>query len=83
VYDLFVLPQAQKDLDKLDPSVFERVVKKMRLLAKDPRPQGSLKMTAEEGHRIRIGDHRVLYRVDDDSKRVYIYRIKHRKDAYR
>jgi len=40
-------------------------------------------MTAEEGHRIRIGDHRVLYRIDEDSKRVYIYRIKHRKDAYR
>lgn len=83
MYDVFVLPQAQKDLDKLDPSVFERVVKRVRLLAKDPRPQGSLKMTAEEGYRIRIGDHRVLYRVDDDPKRVYVYRIKHRKDAYR
>lgn len=67
----------------LDPSVFERVVKRVRLLAKDPRPQGSLKMTAEEGYRIRIGDHRVLCRVDDDPRRVHIYRIKHRKDAYR
>jgi len=83
VYDVFVLPQAGKDLDKLDPSVFERIVKRMRLLSNDPRPQGSLKMTAEEGHRIRIGDHRVLYRVDDDSKRVYVYRIKNRKYAYR
>ncbi len=83
MYDVFVLPQAQKDLDKLDPSVFERVVKRVRLLAKDPRPQGSLKMTAEEGYRIRIGDRRVLYRVDDDSKRVYVYRIKYRKDAFR
>ncbi len=83
MYDIYVLPQAQKDLDKLDPSVFDRIVKRLRLLSKDPRPQGSLKMTAEEGHRIRIGDHRVLYRVDDDSKRVYVYRIKHRKDAYR
>lgn len=83
MYDLFVLPQAQKDLDKLDPSVFERIVKRVRLLSKEPRPQGSLKMTAEEGHRIRIGDHRVLYRIDDDSRRIYVYRIKHRKDAYR
>ena len=83
MYDVFVLPQAQKDLDKLDPSVFERIVKRVRLLAKDPRPQGSLKMTSEEGYRIRIGDHRVLYRVDDDPRRIYIYRIKHRKDAYR
>lgn len=83
MYDVFVLPQAQKDLDKLGPSVFERIVKRVRLLAKDPRPQGSLKMTSEEGYRIRIGDHRVLYRVDDDPRRIYIYRIKHRKDAYR
>ncbi len=83
MYDILVLPPAQKDLDKLDPSVFERIVKRVRLLAKDPPPQGSLKMTAEEGYRIRIGDRRVLYRVEDDSRRIYIYRIKHRKDAYR
>jgi len=83
VYDIFVLPQAQKDLDKLEPSAFKRIVKKMRLLSENPRPPGSLKITAEEGHRIRVGDHRVLYRVDDDSRRIYIYRIKHRKDAYR
>ena len=83
MYDIFVLPQAQKDLDKLEPSAFKRIVKKMRLLSENPRPPGSLKITAEEGHRIRVGDHRVLYRVDDDSRRIYIYRIKHRKDAYR
>lgn len=83
MYEILVLPPAQKDLDKLDPSVFELIVKRAQLLSKDPRPQGSLKMTAEEAYRIRIGDHRVLYRVDDDAKRIYIYRIKHRKDAYR
>jgi mRNA interferase RelE/StbE len=83
VYDLFVLPQAQKDLDKLELLVLERIVKRLRLLSKDPRPHGSLKMTAEEGHRIRVGDHRVLYRIDDDSRRIYIYRVRHRKGVYR
>jgi mRNA interferase RelE/StbE len=78
-----VLPPARKDLDKLAPSVLERIVEKARLFAKDPRPPGSLKMTAEEGYRIRVGDHRVPYRVDDGTKRIYIYRVKHRKDAYR
>lgn len=83
MYDIFVLPPAQKDLDKLAPSIFGRIVERVRLLAKDPRPPGSLEMTAEEGYRIRVGDHCVLYRVDDDSKRISIYRIKHRKDAHR
>lgn len=82
MHDLYVLAPAQKDLDGLETSVFERVLKKIRALSRAPRPPGCLKLTGEEGYRIRVGDYRVLYRIDDDSKRVFIYRIKHRKDAY-
>lgn len=82
VYDLFVLPAAQKDLDKLEALAFVRILKKIRALSKDARPPGCLKLTEDDGFRIRAGDYRVLYRVDDASKRIYIYRIKHRKDAY-
>jgi len=82
VYDLLVLPPAQKDLDKLETRSFERVVMKIRALAGDPRPQGCLKLTGEQGYRLRVGDQRVLYRIDDTSKRIYIYRVKHRKDVY-
>lgn len=83
MYEIFVLPPAQKDLDQLSAPVFGRIVGRVRLLSGNPRPPGSVKMTAEEGHRLRIGGYRVLYRVDDDAKRIHIYRIKHRKDAYR
>jgi len=82
VYELLLLPPAQKDLDKLEAPVFARILKKIRALAGDARPPGCLKLTDEEGYRIRIGDYRILYRIDDALKRVYIYRIKHRKDAY-
>jgi mRNA interferase RelE/StbE len=82
VYDILVLPPAQKDLDKLESPVFERIIKKIRALAGDPRPHGCLKLTGEAGYRFRVGDHRVLYRIDDTSKRIYIYRVKHRKDVY-
>ena len=82
MYDLFVLPPAQKDLDKLEASAFERILKKIRALSKDPRPSGCLKLTSEEGYRLRSGDYRLLYRVDDSSRRIYIYRVKHRKDVY-
>jgi mRNA interferase RelE/StbE len=82
VYEIFILPPAEKDLDGLEASAFERVLKKMRALASDARPHGCLKLTTEEGYRVRVGDYRVLYRIDDASKRVYIYRIRDRKDVY-
>jgi mRNA interferase RelE/StbE len=82
VYELLLLPPAQKDLDKLEAPVLARILKKIRALSEDARPPGCLKLTDEEGYRIRIGDYRILYRIDDELKRVYLYRVKHRKDAY-
>jgi len=81
VYEIFVLPPAQKDLDRLETPIFERLLKKIRARCKDPRPPGCLKLTREGGYRLRIGDYWLLYRIDDASKRIYIYRIKHRKDV--
>mgnify|MGYP001563687631 CR=1 FL=1 len=82
MYDVFLLPPAQKDLDGLEVRIFRQVIKKIRALTDEPRAHGCLKLTAEEGYRIRVGDYRVLYRIDDEDKRIFIYRIKHRKDAY-
>ncbi|MCJ7487020.1 MAG: type II toxin-antitoxin system RelE/ParE family toxin [Candidatus Aminicenantes bacterium] len=82
MFELFVLPAAERDLDKLEASTFERILKKIRVLPKDARLPGCLKLTGDDGYRIRAGDYRVLYRIDDSSKRIYIYRIKHRKDVY-
>ena len=82
MYDLFVLSPAQKDLDKFEASAFERILKKIRALSKDARPPGCLKLTGDDGYRVRSGDYRILYRIDDSSKRIYIYRAKHRKDVY-
>jgi mRNA interferase RelE/StbE len=83
VSEVFLLPEAQKDLDRLGPKDFRRVIKVIRLLSDNPRPFGSLKLTAEEGYRIRVGDYRILYRIDDAENRVLIYRVKHRQGAYK
>lgn len=82
MYDLYALPPAQKDLDKLEALAFERLLKRIRGLSRDARPPGCLKLTGDEGYRFRVGDYRILYRIDDPSKRIYIYRVKHRKDVY-
>ena len=82
MYDVFLLPPARKDLDGLEVRIFRQILKKIRALREEPRPHGCLKLTAEEGYRLRTGDYRILYRIDDGAKRIFIYRIKHRKDAY-
>lgn len=83
MYKIKIIPNAQKDLDKLQNKTFNTIKNEIINLSKTPRPYGVLKLTKEEGYRIRIGDYRVLYRIDDKLKEIFIYRIKHRKEAYR
>jgi len=52
-------------------------------LADAPRPPGARKLTGYEGYRVRVGDYRILYEIDDVAGRVRIYQIGHRKDVYR
>lgn len=83
MYEINIIPSARKDLDGLDKKVFTQIKNRIIFLASNPRPSGSLKLTAEEGYRIRSGNYRILYRVDDKNKMIYIYRVKHRKESYR
>ncbi len=82
-YKIEVIPSAQKDLDNFEKRYFEQIKDKINSLKSDPRPFNCLKLTAEEGYRIRSGDFRILYRIDDKNKIIYIYRIKHRRESYR
>lgn len=83
MYKIYLLPQAQKDLDALRGKVFQQLENKIAALGENPRPSGSIKLTAEEGYRLKSGNYRIIYRIEDKEKIVYIYRIKHRKEAYR
>jgi len=49
----------------------------------NPRPTGSVKLAGREDYRIRVGDYRIVYAVDDAADRVIIARIAHRRDVYR
>ena len=75
---------AEKDLRRLDLTVRRRVMRAIDGLARDPRPAGCRKLVgSENAFRIRIGDYRVIYTVDDAVFIVAIERIRHRRDAYR
>ncbi|MEU0241183.1 type II toxin-antitoxin system RelE/ParE family toxin [Nocardiopsis sp. NPDC006198] len=64
-YSIEVKASARKELRKLDGSVRKRVTEAIADLADDPRPDGCKKLKARDGFRIRVGDYRVVYTVDD------------------
>jgi mRNA interferase RelE/StbE len=82
VHKILLLSQAQKDLDNFRGKIFQQIKDKILSLSKNPCPHGCIKLTAEEGYRLRSGNYRIIYRINDKEKIIYIYRIKHRKEAY-
>ena len=83
MYQIKLIAYAQKDLDQLPSTIFQSIKKAILKLEGNPRPHGTIKLTNEEGYRQRVGDYRILYRINDKAKEIYIYRVKHRKDVYR
>ena len=83
-YAVLLKPSAKRALESLPATVQARLVRRMEPLAADPRPHGSQKMGGEDGHyRIRVGDYRFVYAVDDARRIVWITKIGHRGDVYR
>lgn len=75
---------AEKDLRRLEPAVQRRVLRAAETLADNPRPNGCRKLQgSENAFRIRVGDYRVIYTVDDAVLIVAIERVRHRREVYR
>ncbi len=82
-YQILILRRAQKELAKLFGRDFERVKQSILKLSDHPRPSGCRKLTGRDGWRIREGNYRIIYEIDDQKKTVTILHIGHRKDIYR
>jgi mRNA interferase RelE/StbE len=74
---------AQRSLDKLPPRDFNSVLRTVKELADSPRPKGVEKIKSAGLWRVRQGDHRVVYSIDDSRRLVTIVRIGHRREIYR
>lgn len=84
MYTLRIKPSAERDMRRLSRTVLERLNAKILTLRDDPRPHGALKLSGDlEGWRIRVGDYRILYLIDDAAQTVTVVRVKHRRDVYR
>jgi mRNA interferase RelE/StbE len=82
-YRITIKKSAAKELQDIPKKYLRRLVKRIQLLAEDPRPAGSQKLSAREQYRLRQGDYRIVYSVDDKDWLVDIVKIGHRRDIYR
>lgn len=82
-YSIQILRRAQKELSQLPKQKYERIKDAVQSLSDEPRPQGCKKLTGREGWRIRVGDYRVIYEIDDRQQTLTILHIGHRRDVYK
>ena len=74
---------AEKELDGLPSKVIVRIMARLEQLAAGPRPPGCKKLkTGDNQWRVRVGDYRVVYEIDDTAKTVDVTRIAHRREVY-
>jgi len=82
-YTVLVERYAQKQIIRLDKKVVPIIKVAIAGLAENPRPLGYIKLKGEEAYRIRVGDYRIIYEIDDDKIIVTVVAAGHRKDIYR
>jgi mRNA interferase RelE/StbE len=84
VYEILIEGHAERDLKKLPAEVFHRIISHIKALSCEPRPLGCRKITGSKSDwRIRVGEYRIVYEIDDRTETINIMRIRHRRDVYR
>ena len=82
-YALDIKPSARRELESLSDDLIARIVPKIDSLAVNPRPFGSKKLRGyKDLWRIRVGDYRIVYIIDDERNVVNVTRVAHRRDVY-
>lgn len=82
-YSIEIKKSATKELSKLPKNDLKRIVENIQELSENPRPDGCKKLSGDEKYRIRIGNYRVLYSIEDEILVIYVVKVGHRKDIYK
>ena len=82
-YKIFFKKSVKKELYVLSKTDLQRVIKRIEQLAENPRPLGSEKLSGQEKYRIRQGNYRIIYSIQDHELHIWIVKIAHRKLVYR
>lgn len=84
IYKIELKKSAEKEIDRLDKNIIPQIFHKIRTLAENPYPSQSLKLAGSGySYRLRVGDYRILYQIDNSTKIITIFAVGHRKDIYR
>ena len=81
-FEIVFRNSVEKELKKIPKQDQIRILRRIQQLADDPRPDGCKKLSGQERYRIRQGDYRILYEIEDQRLIVVIVRIGHRRDVY-
>ena len=83
MHEVYLERAAERDLRRLQPTEFQRVIAVIRALAENPRPPGCRKIAGSVNDwRVRVGVLRVIYEIDDGANQVRVMRVRHRREAY-
>lgn len=82
-YSILLKESVRKDLAAIPAKDLRRIMERIAMLADEPRPVGSEKLSAQERYRIRQGNYRVVYSIQDNELTVCVVKIAHRREVYR
>lgn len=82
-YSVNIKKSAAKEIKRLSKDILKRVLSKIELLSENPRPVDCQKLTGEEKYRVRVGDCRILYMIEDRVLVIIIVRVRHRREVYK
>jgi mRNA interferase RelE/StbE len=82
-YKIYFKTSVEKDFNGIPKKDLKKILDRIELLAKNPRPPGCEKLTGQQRYRLRQGRYRILYSIQDDELTVWVVKVGHRKDIYR
>jgi len=82
-YKIFFKKSVEKDFEAIPKKDLKRIIHQIGRLREEPRPRGCEKLTGQEKYRLRQGNYRIVYSIEDKALTVWVVKVGHRKDIYR
>ena len=82
-YSILFRESVRKDVDAIPAKDLQRIMERIGLLADDPHPAGSEKLSGQDRYRIRQGNYRIIYSIQDYELTVWVVKVAHRREVYR
>jgi len=82
-YKITIKKSAAKELEDIAKKDLRKIIKRIQSLGQNPRPDGSQKLSGKEQYRVRPGDYRIVYSIEDQDRIIDIIKIGHRREIYR